>query len=320
MDSSIDYLVFSTDGSASVTAANSSAGPEAACATLERGGVIFFPTSPFHFAPDDRKFLLAQEQINSGYHKNISYRPLRDRVAGFKPRLPEDSDRLKSILSGFHNQATFFLRSFVAPYAAHWKPDTVSFRPIQEYGRKARLHARNDLVHVDSFPVRPTYGDRIFRVFVNINEREPRVWNTSDTFEKLAKQFAREVRAPGPLDKKPEHNELISVLKLFGLKTSFFSPYDLWMHRFHNFLKENYQFQSTCRKDRWEFPPNSAWLVFTDYVSHAVLSGQFALEQTTIVSKEDLVSPEDAPINVLARLYEQDEIKVSRTPITSARV
>jgi hypothetical protein len=37
-------------------------------------------------------------------------------------------------------------------------------------------------------------------------------------------------------------------------------------------------------------------------VSHAVLSGQFALEQTFTVSKHALVLPEKAPVRVLERI------------------
>jgi hypothetical protein len=37
-------------------------------------------------------------------------------------------------------------------------------------------------------------------------------------------------------------------------------------------------------------------------VSHAVLSGQFALEQTLTVSKHSLVSPEKAPFRMLERI------------------
>jgi hypothetical protein len=74
------------------------------------------------------------------------------------------------------------------------------------------------------------------------------------------------------------------------------------MLRFHHFLKANREFQETCSRTRWEFPPQSTWLVFTDMVSHAVLSGQFALEQTFIVSKHALVLPEKAPVRVLERL------------------
>ncbi len=74
------------------------------------------------------------------------------------------------------------------------------------------------------------------------------------------------------------------------------------MLRFHNFLKENGEFQQTCTKQRWEFPPGSTWVVFTDVVSHAVLAGQFALEQTFIVSRKALVMPQKAPIHILEKL------------------
>jgi hypothetical protein len=104
----------------------------------------------------------------------------------------------------------------------------------------------------------------------------------------------------------PQSQGLVrSVAKMFGIKANGSSPYDKWMLDFHNFLKENEEFQKTCRKDRWEFPPNSSWIVFTDMVSHAVLSGQYALEQTIIVDKRDLVLQDKAPINILKRLYGQ---------------
>ena len=76
------------------------------------------------------------------------------------------------------------------------------------------------------------------------------------------------------------------------------SAYDEFMLRFHDFLKENSEFQSGD-KERVEFPPMATWLVFTDGVPHAALSGQFAMEQTFIVSPEALVSRADAPIAVL---------------------
>jgi hypothetical protein len=168
-----------------------------------------------------------------------------------------------------------------------------------------RLRARNDLIHVDSFPTRPIYGDRILRTFLNLNPEVNRVWQTSGTMEQLSKQFRDEVAAPGVFNEASlERDSLMtSMLKKFGVKMSGKSGYDEWMMNFHNFLKENEKFQASCRKDRWEFPPNSSWIVFTDMVSHSVLSGQYALEQTFIISKEDLVLPQKAPINILKTLY-----------------
>jgi hypothetical protein len=43
-------------------------------------------------------------------------------------------------------------------------------------------------------------------------------------------------------------------------------------------------------------------MVYTDMVSHAVLSGQFALEQTLIVSRQAMVAPEKSPYEVLSRV------------------
>ena len=80
------------------------------------------------------------------------------------------------------------------------------------------------------------------------------------------------------------------------------SPYDQFMHECHNAMKEDTEFQRTTPKRQWEFPPNSTWIVLTDCVSHAVLSGQYALEQTFIISRSAMVRPEMAPAAILERL------------------
>jgi hypothetical protein len=74
------------------------------------------------------------------------------------------------------------------------------------------------------------------------------------------------------------------------------------MLHFHDYLKEKSDFQENCRKERIEFPPQSVWLCYTDSVPHAVLSGQYALEQTFIIGLDGLVTPERAPIRVLEKI------------------
>jgi hypothetical protein len=71
------------------------------------------------------------------------------------------------------------------------------------------------------------------------------------------------------------------------------------MMRFHNFLKENDAFQASCEKHSFQFPPGSSWMVYTDTVPHAVLAGQYALEQTFLVSPEAMVAPQISPLRVL---------------------
>jgi hypothetical protein len=43
-------------------------------------------------------------------------------------------------------------------------------------------------------------------------------------------------------------------------------------------------------------------MVYTDMVPHAVLCGQYALEQTFLVSPEAMVAPRHAPLTVLEEL------------------
>ncbi len=54
---------------------------------------------------------------------------------------------------------------------------------------------------------------------------------------------------------------------------------------------------------RWgSGPPRSSWLLLTDMVSHAVLAGQYALEQTFIIPRQALLRPEQAPASILEGL------------------
>jgi hypothetical protein len=74
------------------------------------------------------------------------------------------------------------------------------------------------------------------------------------------------------------------------------------MLHFHDWLKENTELQRGPERVRSEFLPGCTWLVFTDGVPHAALSGRFALEHTYIVPRQSLVAPELAPISVLERM------------------
>ncbi|GAC1341825.1 MAG: Kdo hydroxylase family protein [Isosphaeraceae bacterium] len=256
---------------------------------LETGDILYFPKSPFELSDDDKAFLLRQKQAAPSLHKNISYRPARDRLKGADSN---DRARMREIMKGYSDRAISFMASFFPGYAKDWKIDFASFRPIEEQGRETSLRSRNDLLHVDSFPSRPSQGDRLLRFFTNVNPERPRVWITSDTFEALANRFAAEVGIPERPDAKSKfRSQALRVLSSIGLPVVDRPPYDRFMLRFHHFLKENAAFQRDCPKDRWEFPPGSSWIVFTDTASHACLSGQFALEQTFIVHRRGLVWP-----------------------------
>ncbi|HEV8306440.1 MAG TPA: Kdo hydroxylase family protein [Methylomirabilota bacterium] len=272
------------------------------CRVLEEGHILLFPRTPFELPEADRAFLLSQRQTDARYHKNIAYRPHRDRVTGVASRRVEDVETLRRIFRDYSRRVVAFAGELFPTYARRWRIDFASFRPQEEAGRRLSQRARNDLVHVDSFPTRPSMGDRLLRVFTNINPAAPRVWLTGGTLEELAARFAT---SSGLLERARRGGlgrRLRGLARAVRLPVTIRSPYDDFMLSFHNFLKENAAYQQEDAKTRLVFPPGSTWIVFTDMVSHAVLSGQFALEQTVIVARESLALPEKAPIAILERL------------------
>jgi hypothetical protein len=232
-------------------------------------------------------------------HKNVSYRPSEDVLRGVTGDAAT-IERIQTIFRNYSAQVLEFLRQFLAPYAGKWTVDFASFRPIEEERRTLPLHKRNDLLHVDAFPSRPTRGGRILRVFTNLNPTKPRVWNTTESFEALAKQYAE---AAGLREIAEDDSFLSRTVQTWAEKLGFSgagrTPYDMFMLRFHDFMKENREFQANCPKVRMEFPPMATWIVFTDGVAHAAMSGQFAIEQTLLIPPQSLVTPEAAPYRIL---------------------
>jgi hypothetical protein len=270
---------------------------------LETGDILYFPTTPFALSAEERAFLLAQKQSSAAYHKNISYRPASDRLKGVDQNDPEQRARMHQIMRAYCQRAIGFMAAFLPRYAAHWRIDFASFRPIEEEGRAVALRARNDLIHIDSFPSRPSHGDRLLRVFTNIHPHRARIWVTSDNFEQLAQRYAHQAGLPSPPTVlRQVRQQALRLLSATGLPVVDRPEYDRFMLRFHHFLKENAAFQRDCPKDRWEFPAGSTWICFTDTTSHACLSGQYALEQTFLVSRHSLAWPEKAPIAIMERM------------------
>ncbi len=274
------------------------------CERLEAGDILYFPQTPIDFAPGDIEFLLGQQQTDSSLHKNIAYKPARDALSGVDAKTANAAAvaRLHGIMRFYSQAAAEFLGGFLTPYARRWKLDYASFRPQEEQGRDLALRKRNDLLHTDAFPTRPTHGARILRFFNNIHPTRTRDWVVGEPFPTLVGRFApRQIALPSPGNAASRAAK--SLARGLGLGAAIpslkRSPYDDFMMRFHNFLKENEAFQAGCEKRPFQFPSGSSWMVYTDTVPHAVLAGQYALEQTFLVSPEAMVAPQLSPLRVL---------------------
>ena len=277
------------------------------CRQLELGDILFFPQLPYDFPEADREFLRSQKQSGLRVHKNISYRPKTDFLRGAAADDAEGAGRLHEIMRNFSRNIVNLVDRFLSPYAGKRQLDFASYRPLEEKGRDLSHHKRNDLMHVDAFPTRPTNGGRILRVFTNINPAGNRVWEITEPFEPLATKLA----ASAGLEKfagyatsagRKLRRTVGPILRTVGVKNVDRSPYDHFMLHFHDWLKDNADYQEKWEKTHIEFPPLATWMVYTDTVPHAVLSGQFALEQTFIVPMEAMVAPENSPLKVLEKL------------------
>jgi hypothetical protein len=272
---------------------------------LEIGDILFFPPGVFSIPPEILAALTGAAQDTRAIHKNIAYKPAADKISGLAGG--EEASRVREAMRAYSRLALGFISRVLPEYGRSWKVDYASFRSIEERGRELPLNKRNDLLHVDAFPTRPVFGDLILRCFTNVNPDQSREWMTSDPFEQLA---SREAASAG-IDRYAAlaRSRLHAVrraaargMSAAGLPVVDRSPYDAFMLHMHAWMKANQEYQRSCPKYRFELPPGSTWMVFTDVVPHAVLGGRLALEQTVIVSRSSLADPRRAPASILEKI------------------
>lgn len=261
---------------------------------LERGELVLLPTAPFSLpSQDDRDFLLQQEALPG--HKHLCFNPHTHSLSGSRRIDDAQEARLRRVLAEFSRTVTAWLVEVLPEYRGGIEPDRATFRPDEEATRRLRLHARNDLLHIDSFPGRPAHGRRLLRVFVNLHPSEARVWATSEPLPRLLDRYRERVRRSSA---GWFHELGARVWKLLGLATP--SPSDLFLLRLHDYLKNDQEFQQRGTRRLWRFPPHSSWLAMTDVCSYAELRGRYALEHSFFISPKVLRCPEFAPARLVA--------------------
>jgi hypothetical protein len=74
------------------------------------------------------------------------------------------------------------------------------------------------------------------------------------------------------------------------------------MLQLHDRMKEDSAYQMSAPQMPFDFPAGSAWMAFTDQVSHAAMSGQYQLEQTFLLPVSVMLDDQRSPLRVLERL------------------
>ena len=259
---------------------------------LESGKILYMPDLAFSINLDEEIFLspiFLQKKI-----KNISYHPQTDILKGAVGS-GESLAKLKMMIKRFSHRAIFLIKQLFPFYNENLEIGRTSFRPAEINHRNLSYRKDDTRLHVDAFSSSPTQGRRILRVFSNINHNGiPRVWRIGENFENVAEKFIPLISRP-----LPGSLTLLEKLKLTrGRRTL----YDHFMLKIHNKMKKDLQYQKNVTQIEFKFPSATTWIVQTDEVSHAAMSGQHLLEQTFYLPFHAMKKPEKAPIKVLERL------------------
>jgi len=257
--------------------------------SLELGKIVYF--QDYAFTVNANEQTLLSESILEPKHKNISYDYSHQRLSGLTTKnIPTTLPTLtQAFMHRFAIYAKELIDTLLPQYTHDIRWGRTSYRPAEIKGRTTSKRKDDTRVHVDSFAATPVNGLRILRVFCNINPYgEPRVWHVGEPFSRVLNRFSQQIPAFSATQAK--------LLKLVKATKTLRSPYDHYMLNLHNKMKLDDHYQQNLTKQRIEFPANCTWLVFTDHVSHAALSGQFLLEQTFYLPAEAMINPELSPL------------------------
>jgi len=262
---------------------------EIAVRAVEDGGVLILPQVGFVLSERERRFL--SPEWSDGRAKNISLEGTRLKGARGSA---EDLAEMTAMVARFAQNAADLVTTLFPRYAPYVQRARTSFRPQPAIGRNVSWRKDDSRLHVDAFPSRPNHGERILRVFSNVNPAADRVWRVGEPFEAVARTFLPRIRNP-----LPGSAAVLAALKVTKRPRS---AYDHVMLGLHDRAKEDLAYQRDCAQQVVRFAPGTTWICFSDQVMHAAVSGQYMLEQTIHLPLDALYDASSAPLAILERL------------------
>jgi hypothetical protein len=268
---------------------------QAALRDLESGNVLLFPQLPFMLDETEKGFLTPD---TVGKSKNVSFDIHTGKLGGSNvsdAQLPA----LHTMMQRYAQYADRLVRNLLPHYQSGLIQGRTSFRPVEIAGRASSWRKDDTRLHVDAFPSAPVRGRRILRMFSNVNpEGKARSWRLGEPFEGVANRFMPDI--PGPAWGSAALLELLHITK------SRRSAYDHFMLQLHDRMKADTAYQIEVSQSAYDFPPGTTWMVFTDQVSHAVMTGQHLMEQTFYLPVEAMQDQSLAPLRVLERITQRE--------------
>jgi hypothetical protein len=260
-------------------------------AALEAGKVLYFPHLAFELKEEERRFL--KPEMNAQGSRSITL----EASGRFKGSTGDAATQaaVAAMVGRFRNNAQQLVETLLPHYRQSMRMATTSYRPLQVETRAQTWRADDKRLHVDAFAGRPNHGERILRVFANINpDGLPRVWRVGEPFEEMAQKFLPRLEKYRPL-----HARMQWLLrKTKKLRTE----YDHLMLELHDNMKLDDDYQKNAPQLTMPFAAGSVWVCFSDHTLHAAMSGQYMMEQTLNLQPASQYDPAQSPLAILRRL------------------
>ncbi|ANI31595.1 hypothetical protein PL78_17455 [Yersinia entomophaga] len=263
---------------------------------LEQGKVLFLPNLAFPLSSQEKQLL--NPALVDIKRKNISFKPLEGELTGVTDESKIELTR--QLLERYYQHCVSLLGQLLPEYTHALRSPTNSLRlhPVAAWRDKTSWRKDDSRLHVDAFPSRPNYGERIIRIFTNINPHgENRSWRVGEDFQQLASRYLPKLDRYSPISSWLQHKVGITKLRR--------SHYDHLMLQLHDKMKSDADYQQNGQQVAIEFPPGSSWICFSDQTPHAAMGGQYMLEQTFLLPVKGMKHPEQSPLKILEALTGQ---------------
>ncbi|CNL01389.1 Kdo hydroxylase family protein [Yersinia aldovae] len=260
---------------------------------LEQGKVLFLPHLCFGLSEQEKQLL--DPTLVDVKRKNISFKPLEGVLTG----ITDESKVVltRQLLERYYQSCLSLVKQLLPEYTTVLRSPTNSLRlhPVTAWRDKTSWRKDDSRLHVDAFPSRPNYGERIIRIFTNINPYgEPRAWRVGEDFTQLARRYLPQLERYSPLSSWLQHK--------LGITKRRRSHYDHLMLQLHDKMKSDLDYQQNGLQQAIDFPSGSSWICFSDQTPHAAMGGQFMLEQTFLLPVDGMKNPQHSPLKILETL------------------
>lgn len=260
---------------------------------LEQGKVLFLPELKFPLLADE--ITLLDPALVDIKRKNISYWPESQKLSGVA--IAAQRPQVQALLERYYQASRQLIIGLLPHYqqTLHSPVNSLRLHPVSAWRASSSWRKDDSRLHVDAFPSRPNQGERILRIFTNINPHgEHRQWRVGEPFPQLARRFIPRLPRYSPMGSWLQHK--------VGITKRRRSHYDHLMLHLHDAMKADQNYQQQGPQLALALPPGSSWICFSDQTPHAAMAGQFMLEQTFLLPVSAMKNPRQSPLKMLETL------------------